>query len=32
MPAVSSSAGDSMETPSGEKYNVLHEQDILARL
>lgn len=25
-------AGDSMETPAGEKYTVLHEQDILARL
>lgn len=25
-------AGDSMETPSGEKYNVLREQDILAKL
>lgn len=25
-------AGDSMETPSGEKYNVLHESDILAKI
>ena len=25
-------AGDAMETPEGEKYSVLHEQDILARL
>lgn len=25
-------AGDSMETPEGERYNVLHEQDILAKL
>lgn len=25
-------AGDAMETPSGEKYNVLHASDILAKL
>lgn len=25
-------AGDSMETPSGEKFNVLHQSDILAKL
>lgn len=25
-------AGDAMETPSGEKFTVLHEADILAKL
>ena len=25
-------AGDAMETPSGDRYTVLHEQDILAKL
>jgi len=25
-------AGDAMETPSGEKFNVLHASDILAKL
>ena len=25
-------AGDTMETPSGDKYNVMHEQDILAKM
>ena len=31
-PLLLSPAGDSMETPSGEKYNVLHESDILAKI
>ena len=25
-------AGDAMETPSGDKYNVMHEQDIRAKM